>query len=286
MKLRAAIIMLIPVLIMYIYSFVIPLILVGQLSFLSSDYVTSEFIGFDNFINAFQDKYFMQSFANSFWFILLIVPFKLTICYRIASFLTDFSKRIQAIGRFVLYIPSLTSGLIMTLVWGWFLLRKGLINQFLATIGIEAIPWLAIPWTARVSISMIVIVSGVGFYVIVFSAAMLSVPRELHDAAIIDGASERQYKRLILFPIMIPTILLLLLLLIVGIMQMWEQIYVLTGEGGPGGSTASPAYDIFQTAFRFGRQSYAAAKGVILMFVIAGILILKRWVEKRVYKER
>ena len=78
----------------------------------------------------------------------------------------------------------------------------------------------------------------------------------------------------------IPTILLALLLLIVGIMQMWETIYVLTGEGGPGGSTASPAYDIFQTAFRFGRQSYAAAKGIILMFVIASILILKKQVER------
>jgi len=272
--------MLIPVLVLYVYSFLIPIVLVGRLAFLSSDYVTSEFIGFSNFVNAFKDKYFMKAFANSFWFILMIAPLKLTVCYLIASFLVGFGKRLQAIGRFLLYVPSLTSGLIMTLIWGWFLLRKGLINQFLAIVGISAVPWLATPWTARFSIATIIIVSGIGFYVIIFSASILSVPRELHDAALIDGATERQYKRYILFPIMIPTILLALLLLIVGIMQMWETIYVLTGEGGPGGSTASPAYDIFQTAFRFGRQSYAAAKGIILMFVIASILILKKQVER------
>ena len=280
MKLRAALIMLAPVLILYVYSFVIPLVIVTRISFFDSDYVTSTFVGFRNFVDAFKDKYFMKSFANSFWFVLMIAPLKIAVCYKISVFLTSFSKRIQGIGRFVLYIPSLTSGLIMSLVWGWFLLRRGLINQFLELAGIPPVGWLAMPWTARISISLILIASGVGFYVIVFSASILSIPKELHDVALIDGCSERQYKRHILFPLMVPTILLLLLLLIVGIMQLWETLYVLTGTGGPKGSTASPAYDIFLTAFRFGRQSYGAAKGLILMFVIAGVLLAKRQIEK------
>ena len=280
MKLRAVLIMLFPVLVLYVYSFIVPMVMVGQLALSNSDYVKSEFVGLRNFVEAFKDKYFTKSFANSFWFVLLIAPIKITLCYRIASFLTTFSKRVQSMGRFMLYIPSLTSGLIMALIWKWFLHRKGLINLFLALTGIDPIPWLAQPWTARIAISIIIIISGVGFYVIVFSAQMLSVPKELYDAAIIDGASERQYKQRILFPMMISTILLMLLLQIVGIMQIWELCYVLTGEGGPKGSTASPAYDVFQTAFRFGRQGYAAAKGIILMLAIAAVLLMKRKVEK------
>ena len=281
MKLRAALLMLTPVLLLYLYSFAIPLVLVGRLSFFNSDYVVQQWIGLQNYAQAMHDKYFLKTFANSFWFVLMVVPLKMLLCYKIAVFLISFSKRVQAVGRFVLYIPSLTSGLIMTLIWGWFLLRKGLINSFLALAGIPAVPWLATPWTARTAISMIVIIGGVGFYVIVLSASMLGIPKELHDVALTDGATERQYKRHILLPLMVPTITLCLLLMIVGIMTMWETIYVLTGTGGPQGSTSTPVYDVFQTAFRFGHQSYAAAKGIILMFVIAGILSVKTIIEKR-----
>jgi len=280
MKIRAVLLMLVPVVILYLYSFLAPMALVGRLAFYSSDYVKSEFVGFRNFADAFRDKYFVKSFENSFWFILLIVPFKLALSYSVASFLTGFSKKIQSVGRFLLYVPSLTSGLIMTLIWAWFLRRDGLINQFLILAGLPAVPWLALSWTARFSVAMIIIASGIGMAVIIFCASMLSVPKELHDAALVDGASEKQYKRNILLPIMVPTILLVVLLQIVGVMTMWETIYVLTGTGGPGGSTASPVYDVFQTAFRFGKQSYAAAKGIILMFVIAGILLVKRQIEK------
>lgn len=273
--------LLLPALVFYSYSFLVPLVIVGRLSLFESNYITSTWVGLKNYIDCFHDKYFLKSFANTFWFILMVVPLKMVFCYRVASFLTGFSKRVQGIGRFMLYIPSLTSGLIMTLIWGWFLMREGLFNQILANIGIAAIPWLYEPWLARLSISMIVVVSGVGFYVIILSASMLSVPKELREVALTDGATERQYKRFILFPMMVPTILLCLLLLIVGITQMFETIYVLTGSGGPAYSTSTPVYDLFQTAFRFGHQSYGAAKGVVLMLAIGAVLGLKTFVEKK-----
>ena len=281
MKLKAAILLLIPALVFYIYSFAAPLVIVGRLSLLESNYITSTWVGMKNYVDAFRDKYFLKTFANTFWFILMIVPLKMVFCYRMSVFLCSFNKRVQAIGRFMLYIPSLTSGLIMTLIWSWFLLREGLFNQILLSVGLQALPWLYEPWLARMSISLIVVVSGVGFYVIVLSASILSIPKELKEVAFCDGATERQYRRHILFPLMVPTILLCLLLLIVGIAQMFETIYVLTGSGGPEYSTSTPVYDVFQTAFRFGHQSYAAAKGIVLMFAIAGVLGVKTWIEKR-----
>jgi ABC-type sugar transport system permease subunit len=223
--------------------------------------------------------------VNVFWFVLMIAPISIVSSYWVASFLTGFGKKMQAAGRFICYVPSLTSGLVMSMLWSWLLLREGLINQFLAAVGIAAVPWLAIPWSARVSMAMVTLSSGAGVFVILFSAAMLTIPQELHDAALIDGVSERQYRRYIVRPILMPTILLALLLTIVGTMQMWESIYVLTGEGGPLGSTATPAYNIFQTAFMFGQSGFAAAKGILLTLVIAAIVVAKRKLEQGIEQE-
>jgi len=168
----------------------------------------------------------------------------------------------------------------MALLWAWILDRSGMINNFLAVAGIAAIPWLYDAWPARISIVLVSISSGVGGYIILYAVTMHAIPEELRDAAKIDGASTRQYKRLIQRPLMMPTVMLALLLAIVGTMQLWESIYVLTSEGGPEGSTASPAYEIFLTAFRFGKAGLAAAKGVILMAVLVAIILVKNRVEK------
>jgi ABC-type sugar transport system permease subunit len=280
MNKRAALLMLGPAAGFFLLSFAAPMVLVGRLSFLRYNFLESTFIGFDNFTAAVKDPYFLKSFINSWIFIVFAVPLSLAVSYKIASFLSGFNKGVQSAGRFLLFLPGLASGLIMAMLWKWLLKRDGLINQVLALANVAAVPWLSEAWAARVSISMIIIITGIGGYVIMFSAYMHSVPKELKDAAIIDGASERQYKKYIVFPIMIPTILLSTLLAIVGIMQLWETVYVLTGEGGPEGSTATPVYEIFLTAFQFGKQGLASAKGLILIVVIATILIVKQRAEK------
>jgi ABC-type sugar transport system permease subunit len=280
MSKRAALLMLLPAIGFFLLSFVIPMVLVGRLSFYRSDYMTEQFVLLDNYINAFKDHYFIKSFENAFWFVLMIAPPIIIGAYWIASFLSGFSEKVQSIGRFVIYIPGLASGLIMALLWDWMLHRQGLVNQLLSYLGVAAIPWLSQPWTARISIAVITVISSVGGLVILFAASMHSLPKELKDAARIDGANERQYKRHIVLPLMIPTVMLAILLEIVGIMQMFETMFVLTGEGGPEGSTASPVYEIFLTAFRFGKSGLAAAKGIILMVVIAIILIVKQRIEK------
>ena len=280
MSKRAALLMLLPAGAFFLLSFAVPMVLVGRLSFFKVDYVSEEWLGLGNYIGAFQDHYFIKSFFNAFWFVLFITPPIVGGAYWISSMLTGFRERVQSAVRFIVYIPGLASGLIMGLLWAWILMREGLVNQFLSLAGISAIPWLSQPWTARVSISVIVVTSSIGGLVILFAAGMHSLSKELRDAATIDGASERQYKRHIVLPLMMPTILLAVLLEIVGIMQMFETVFVLTGEGGPEGSTASPVYEIFLTAFRFGKSGLAAAKGIILMVVIAAILLVKRRVEK------
>ncbi len=108
---------------------------------------------------------------------------------------------------------------------------------------------------------------------------ILAIPKELKEAAVIDGATERQYRRMVLGPLLRPTVLLALLLTMVGTMQIWDTIYVLFQTGGPRGAAATPVYDIFLTAFMYGRANSAAAKGVMLLIVIAALVVVKRRIE-------
>lgn len=269
-----------PAIIFWCVTFAAPMVIVVRLSLFESNYVTETFVGLGNYLKAFTDPYFGKGFLNGLALVVLIAPALLITSYSIASFLSGFPESVQSVARFVLYIPGLASGVIITLLWRWILQKAGLANGLLALVGVDPVPWLTEAWPARVSVAMVSLTSGIGGTVILFAASMHAIPVELREAAIIDGAGDRAYKRYIVRPMMVPTILLLLLLNIVGIMQTWEVIYVLTGEGGPEWSTATPVYDIFMTAFRFSKQGYAAAKGIVLMAGIAAVLTLKQKLEK------
>jgi len=279
--LRAALLLLAPAIAMYLFSFVWPIIMVVKLSLFSTNYVLSTFVGLQNFANAFRDQYFIKSFFNASIYVIFIVPLTILISCAIALFLSDFSKRVQSISRFIVYLPALASGYIISLLWKWFLMRDGLINYVLSWINIEPISWLFVPWAARAALSGIEVVSSIGVIVILLSASLQSIPKELHDAAVIDGATEKQYKRFIVMPWLLPTILLVFMLMIIGVMKIWSTIYILTPEGGPAGATASPVYEIFLTAFHFGRHGYGAAKGIILLIIIAVIIAIKQYAERK-----
>ncbi|MDD5391093.1 MAG: sugar ABC transporter permease [Gallionellaceae bacterium] len=272
--------MLVPVALMFIITFAAPMVLVVRLAFLESNYVTETYVGLKNFTDALRDKYFVKSFVNVLIFLVPLVPITVIMTYGGTSLLTRFSERSQTVGRFISYLPNMTAGIIIALMWRWLLKRDGLINQYIVAFGGKSVPWLTQPWTARLSLIMVSLSSGPGALVVMCSAAMKAIPVELHDQAIVDGASESQYRKLIVRPLMMPTILLIVLLIIVGTMQAWETIFILTGSGGPKGSTATPVYQIFQTAFMSSEPGYAAAKGLILLVVIAVMVIIKQRFEK------
>ncbi len=280
MKTWAALLMLLPAILSFCLGFVAPMIMVGRLALLESDYLLEKFVGLGNFAEAFKDKMFMKSFVNVLIFVVPLMPITILLTYGSTSMLTRFSNRTQSVGRFISYLPSLTTGLIVSLLWRWLLKRDGMINQYLVSWGLQSVAWLTQPWTARLSLILVSLSTGPGAFIILCSAAMKSIPLELHDQAIVDGASESQYRRLVVRPLMMPTILLMLLLILVGTMQSWETIYVLTGEGGPKGSTATPVYNLFQTAFIWNRPGYAAAKGLILLVVIGTMVFIKQRIEK------
>lgn len=279
MRTRAALLLIAPATIFYVFSFAIPLTMAGRLSFFTLDKGDLLFVGIKNYIRAFEDPLFWKSFVNVGWFVLFIAPPSIAIPYWIAILLQRFGRKMQSVGRFICYVPNLTSGLIIALLWKWLLERSGLINQILAHIGLPGIGWFGEPMWSRVAVALVALSGGSGVMVILFSAVILSIPQELRDAATVDGATEGQYRRMVIRPLLMPTILLALLLTIVGTIQSWESIYVLFSSGGPKGAALTPVYDIFMTAFMFSRPFYASAKGMLLLMVIAAVVFLKQKTE-------
>lgn len=280
MKKWAALLMLLPAIASFTLTFAVPMLMVGRLAFLDSDYLIEKFVGLRNFAELVKDTRFLRTFLNVMLYLVPLIPYTVLLCYGTASMLTRFSPKAQAVGRFVSYLPSLTSGLIVALLWRWLLAREGLVNQYLVSWGMSAVPWFTQPWTARLSMLLVSMSTGPGALVILSSASIASIPKELHDASIVDGASESQYRRHIMRPLMTPMIMLIVLLCLVGTMQVWETVYVLTGDGGPKGSTATPVYDLFRTAFIYNRPGYAAAKGIVLLIVIGALVWVKQRVER------
>ena len=279
MKSKAALLLIAPAAILYLYSFVAPLALAAWRSLFTNDVGTQVFIGFENYADALRDPHFRQSFLNVAWLVLLIAPLGIGIPYGVALLLQHFDRKMQSVGRFMVYVPHLTAGLIMALLWRWILQRGGLLNAMLEHIGLPGLAWMGEPWPARFAVAMVSLSSGYGPFVILYSAVILAIPRELKEAATIDGATAGQYRRLILRPILTPTLLLTLMLMIVGILQMWESIYVLFPTGGPKASVATPVYNIFMTTFMYSRSNLGAAKGLLALVVIAAVVVVQRRIE-------
>ena len=275
-------VMVAPAIVFFIFTFLAPFIVTGRLSLYDSDYMTKEFVGLRNFGMAFKDYYFQKSFFNAFVIMVFTVPLQVYSAYRFALVLATFPDRTQAGFRLALYLPSLAAGVVMALLWRWMLQRDGLINQITAVLfDMKPVLWMDYVWPARVAMAMIALSGSVGALTLYLAAALCRIPAELHDAALVDGASTRQYRRYILRPLIRPMILLIVMLTTIGAMQVWETIFVLWKGGGPEGGVASPVYEIFRTAFELGQQGYAAAKGLIFLMLVVGLLAIKQRIEKR-----
>ena len=243
-----------------------------------TNYITEHWVGLGNYAETLRDGSFAQSIVNVFAFVLFIVPPTLAFSYLGAVLIEGVSKGLQSFARFAVYVPTMAAGLIISIVWKWIFSRGGLADSI---VGIN-VGWLSEVWPARAAVAFAVVTTAIGQYVIMFSALMKTIARDLKDAAEIDGAGGWHYQFHIVLPLMTPTILLIILLSILGTMQMWETVYWMTG-GGPGGRTSTPIYDIYLTAFNFSHHGLAAAKSVVLLVVIAGFVAVKRRVETWVF---
>src|SRR6478735_1317181 len=180
-----------------------------------------------------------------------------------------------AVFRTLFFSPVVVSLVAWTIVWGFLLQHNGGINATLRLLGIEGPNWLRTPATAMLSVIVVQVFKNVGLNMVLFLAALQGVPRELYEAARIDGATRwRQFRRITL-PLISPTVLLTSIITIVGSLQVFAQIAVLT-QGGPGMSTTVLVYYLYQQAFQFHRFGYGATISIVL-FLIVAVLTFAQW---------
>jgi len=254
----------------------IPLGLVVYFSFHEWNVLANSFtfVGADNFERFFTDPQIVPVMQATGIFSIGLVFFNLAIALVLAVMLNRSMAGITFF-RTLFFSPVVVSLVAWTIVWGFLFQDNGGINGMLQVIGIEGPNWLREGPTAMASVIIVQVFKNVGLNMVLFLAALQGVPRELTEAATMDGANSRTLFTRITIPLISPTILLTFIITIVGSLQVFAQIAVLT-QGGPGISTTVLVYYLFQQAFLFGEFGYGSVLSLVL-FVIVLLLTVAQW---------
>jgi multiple sugar transport system permease protein len=239
---------------------------------------TFRFQGLENYRTLLSDPGLVQVLIATGIFSVGLVIFNMSLALLLAVLLDQKLKGIT-FYRTLFFSPVVVSLVAWTIVWGFLLQNNGGINALLATLGIEGPNWLRHPTTAMISVIVVQVFKNVGLNMVLFLAALQGVPRELYEAARVDGTPAfKQFTRITL-PMISPTVLLTSIITIVGSLQVFAQIAVLT-QGGPGMSTTVLVYYLYQQAFQFHKFGYGATLSIVL-FVIVAVLTFIQWQMRR-----
>lgn len=243
---------------------------------------TIEFIGIDNIKRLFKDPIFYTALKNTLIF-LASVPVSMALAFIVAVVLNR-SVFLKGTLRILYFMPYITSGVATAFVWMLlFQPSQGPINGFLRSIGIENPPgWLATMNTSMFAIDIIWIWFMLGYFMIIYLAALQEVPTELQEAAKIDGANVLQTTRHVTLPMVSPTTFLLLVSGLIMTIKTFGIIQALT-QGGPGNSTTILSLFVYKTAFSYYEMGYASTISWALFMIIVIITALqwigqKKWV--------
>jgi N-acetylglucosamine transport system permease protein len=236
------------------------------------------YIGFGNFVKLFHDPVFWTALRHNL-FLLVSIPLVIVSLSLFFSAMLNFGGGVPGsrIYKVVYFFPSVLSIAVVGVLWQFvFEPRNGLLNGFLQAVGLGDLKqiWLGDGKTALGSIMAVVVWGGVGFYVVLFTAAMSAIPKELYEAALLDGAGAWQSFWRLTLPLIWGSVQVAIAYLVIGALDMFALVQVLSvGPGGPDDATQVISLYMYTNAFTYGNFGYAAAIGVAL-FAINLILTL------------
>lgn len=275
-----------PMLLGVSFIVLLPMLATFVLSFADWKFISGfeqlEWVGFQNFIDLFSDHVFIRSMINNGFFI-LTVPITMAISLLLAIVI-DKHVFIKDYFKVAFFMPYISSVVAVATVWQvLFHPSAGPINQTLISWGIENPPaWISDPNFALISLMLIHTWTSIGFNLIVYLAGLQSIPKELYEAAEMDGANLWCKFRNITLPLISPTSFFLLITGIIATFKVFDLIAVLTASG-PLNSTTMLVWHLYQTAFINLEIGYASAIAVVLFLFVFTITILqwigqKKWV--------
>ena len=285
---RAAVLFLAPALLLIGLFFFLPVAAALVLSltdfdlYAVGDLENTRWVGLRNYAQLLQTPLFWGALRNTFYFALVGGPLSIAASLGAALLLDSKLVRFKGFFRTVYFAPFVTTLVAVAIVWRYlYHSRYGLINWMLAKAGIAPIDWLGDPDWAMPAIILMAVWKNFGYNMLIFIAGLQSIPRELYEAAEIDGASWWRRFWHVTLPMLGPTLLFVGVITMIGYFQLFAEPYVMT-QGGPLRSTTSVVLLMYEEGFRWWRMGYAAAVAFVLFVVILAATLL----QYRVQRER
>ena len=258
----------------------LPILASIALAFFRWDIITDpQFVGLDNFAQIAADPTIRVSFLNTIAFVIIAVTLQLALALGLAVLVnTKMPALLRSFFRSVLFFPLILSAASVSIIMSYLFNENfGLVNHFLNMLGIGNVAWLTSPQGAMVVVVLVYVWQNFGFSFLLFLA---SIPKEVYEAAQVDGATSwRQFWR-ITFPLVSPTTLVASVMAIISALQIFDQPYVLT-RGGPGDSTRTAVMVIYESAFKQLEFGKASAIGIVLTILIMLVTALQFRLSRR-----
>ncbi|WP_373527167.1 carbohydrate ABC transporter permease [Nostoc sp.] len=235
-----------------------------------------EFIGFRNFGRLAEDERVWIALRNTAEYVAIVVPAQ-TILALILAVTLNSGIRGKNWWRIVYFLPTVTSSAVLTLIFMWIYNTDGLLNDFLAFLGLPTYNWLGDPAVALKGIMIMNIWSTAPFFMVIYLAALQDISQTLYEAAELDGANGWQKFINITIPLLQPVTFFVVAVGVIGTFQLFDQSYIFSGgTGGPNNATLTVVLLIYQAVFRNLQMGYAAAIAFLLAAVIISITLIQR----------
>jgi len=281
MKLKSTLenyVFILPAALIFVVFYLVPFIWIFQLGLYEWDGIlpTKVFVGLGNFKEIFfEDKIWWGSMRNAGYITLIALTLQNTLAFMLA-WACDRQMRLKNFYRVLFFIPPVLSEVVVGLVWQWILDGNyGLLNGWLTSLGFPNLvrSWLSDPNTALTTVAIVHCWKGFGWGFLIFLAGLQTIPRELYEAARMDGANAWSSFKNITLPLMMPVAVLVAILTILGTMQGFVMIIAMT-DGGPAYHTQVPVLRILASMRGSSRFGYACAQGItfgVVLMVISFI---------------
>lgn len=283
---RIAILLSAPALLLLLLFVILPTIAVIFLGFTDFElgYDNFNFVGFENYAELLNDRTFKKSLWNTTVYAAIVAPVSMALGLGIAL-LIESEGWGKSLFRTAFFLPVASLLVAMATVWQYlFHPTIGPVNTLLAMIGIDGPNWLGASSTVMISLSIIGIWQATGFNMVLFLAGLSAIPRELYQAAEVDGARSALSRfRLVTWPMLGPTTLFVTTISIINSVKVFETVKTLT-EGGPNKASEVLLFTIYQEGFVFLKVGYASAMTVIFLAILVSLMFLQyRVMDRKVH---
>lgn len=277
-----------PALLAVLGFFVVPVLAALALSFTDfdiygvADLDNVRIVGLDNYVRLLHTPRFWNALTNTAVFVFVGAPISIAVSLGMAMLLHSKLVRWRGWFRTALFAPVVTTVVAVAVIWRYVLhTRYGFLNAFLDNLGLHSVDWLGDPRWAMPAIILFAVWKNFGYNMIIFLAALQSIPEDQYEAARIDGADGLAQFRYITLPALSPIMLLVTVLTMVGYFQLFAEPYVMT-RGGPNQSTMSVLYLMFEEGFQWWNLGFASAVAFTLFAILlAGtavqLYLAQRW---------